>query len=280
MNTEVSVVIGNGGMGRAVARRIGAGHRLLIADYKEDALEPVAEQLRDDGFEVITQSVDVTSRKSVAGLAHTAAELGRVTRLVHTAGVSPAQAPIPAILAVDVLGPALVLDEFTDVITAGGAGVVIASNAGHFYPGPLSPEDIHALSEFSAEDLADHALLSPDRYADGSIAYQFAKRAAQLRVKAVAAGAWGDRGVRLNSISPGVISTPMGRAELDGGDQGLVRGLIEASAIKRLGAAEEIAAAAEFLLSPSASFVTGTDLLVDGGAVAAITTGRFDPTAV
>ena len=277
MNTEVSVVIGNGGMGRAVARRIGAGHRLLIADHEEDALEPVAERLRDDGFEVITQTVDVTSRKSVAGLAHTAAELGRVTRLVHTAGVSPAQAPIPAILAVDVLGPALVLDEFKDVITPGGAGVVIASNAGHFYPGPLAPEDIHELSEFSAEDLAGHPLLSPERYVDGSIAYQFAKRAAQLRVKAVAAGAWGDRGARLNSISPGVISTPMGRAELDGGDQGLVRGLIEASAIKRLGAAEEIAAAAEFLLS--ASFVTGTDLLVDGGAVAAITSGRFDPTA-
>ncbi|MER5526459.1 SDR family oxidoreductase [Streptomyces sp. NPDC002677] len=277
MNTEVSVVIGNGGMGRAVARRIGAGRRLLIADSREDALEPVAEQLRDDGFEVTTRSVDVTSRTSVAGLAHAAAELGRVTRLVHTAGVSPAQAPIPAILAVDVLGPALVLDEFKDVIAPGGAGVVIASNAGHFYPGPLSPEDVHALSELSAEDLAGHALLSSERYADGSIAYQFAKHAAQLRVKAAAAGAWGDRGIRLNSISPGVISTPMGRAELEGGDKGLVRGLIEASAIKRPGAAEEIAAAAEFLLG--ASFVTGTDLLVDGGAVAAITTGRFDPTA-
>ncbi|MEU9156078.1 SDR family oxidoreductase [Streptomyces sp. NPDC048417] len=277
MNTEVSVVIGNGGMGRAVARRIGAGHRLLIADYKEEVLEPVAEQLRDDGFEVTTQSVDVTSRTSVAGLARTAAELGRVTRLVHTAGVSPAQAPIPAILAVDVLGPALVLDEFKDVMAPGGAGVVIASNAGYFYPGPLSPEDIHALSEFPAEELAGHALLSPERYADGSIAYQFAKHAAQLRVKAAAAGAWGDRGVRLNSISPGVISTPMGRAELDGGDQELVRGLVEASAVKRPGTAEEIAAAAEFLLG--ASFVTGTDLLADGGAVAAITTGRFDPTA-
>ncbi|MFE2734891.1 SDR family oxidoreductase [Streptomyces sp. NPDC056723] len=280
MNAEVSVVIGTGGMGRAIARRIGAGHHLLIADYREEALEPVAEQMRDDGFEVTTRSVDVTSRAAVAELARAAAELGSVTRLVHTAGVSPAQGSVPAILGVDVLGPALVLDEFATVIAPGGAGVVIASNAGHFYPGPLSPEDIHALCTLSPEDLAAHPLLSPERYADGSIAYQFAKHAAQLRVRAVAAGTWGDRGARLNSISPGVISTPMGRAELVGGDQVLVRGLIEASAIKRPGAAEEIAAAAEFLLGRSAGFVTGTDLTVDGGAIAAITTGRFQQAAV
>ncbi|MFD0068218.1 SDR family oxidoreductase [Streptomyces sp. NPDC056690] len=279
MNTEVSVVIGNGGMGRAIARRIGAGRRLLIADHREEAVEPVAEQLRDDGFTVTAQSVDVTSRDSVAALARTASELGRVTRIAHTAGLSPAQAPVPAILSVDVLGPALVLDEFAQVISPGGAGVVIASNAGHFYPGTLSPEDVHALSALAPEDLASHPLLNQDRYADGSIAYQFAKRAAQLRVQAVAAGTWADHGARLNSISPGVISTPMGRAEIDGGDQKLVRGLIDSSAVKRLGAAEEIAAAAEFLLGPSASFITGTDLLVDGGAVAAIATGRFDPTA-
>lgn len=278
MSADVTVVIGNGGMGRAIARRLGAGVKLLIADYNADALEPVAEKMRDDGFEVETAVVDVTSRESVAALAKRASELGRVTRVAHTAGVSPEQAPVPAILAVDVLGVAYVLEEFASVIAEGGAGVVIASNAGHMYPGVISSEDAHQLGQLPGDELAASPLVSPDRFDDRAVAYQFAKRAAQLRVQA-AAGAWGERGARINSISPGVISTPMGRAELVGANEGLVRGLIASTAVGRLGSTEEIASAVDFLLGGGSSFITGTDLVVDGGAVAAIMTGAFNPLA-
>ena len=278
MSADLTVVIGNGRMGRAIARRLGPSVQLLVADYNAEALEPVAEKMRDDGFTVETAVVDMTSRESVAALARRAAELGRVTRVAHTAGVSPAQAPIPAILAVDLLGVAYVLEEFAAVIAEGGAGVVIASNAGQVYPGVITPEDAHQLDQLPGDELAASPLVSPDRFDDRAVAYQSAKRAAQLRVQA-AANAWGERGARINSISPGVISTPMCRAELVGANEWLVRGLIASTAVGRLGSTEEIAATVDFLLGGGSSFITGTDLVVDGGAVAAIMTGAFNPLA-
>lgn len=276
MSSDVTVVIGNGGMGQAVSRRLGSGGPLLVADFAEAALEPVAEGLRNDGFDVTTQVVDVTSRDSVAALARRAADLGAVTRVVHTAGISPAQAGIETVLAVDLLGVAYVLEEFQRVIAAGGAGVVIASNAGHMYPGEISPAEAAALGLMPADELATSEFLAPDRFPEAATAYQFAKRGAQLRTQA-ATGPWGERGARINSISPGVISTPMGRAELDGANAELVNGLIGSTAVGRLGSTEEIAMAVEFLVGPHSTFITGADLLVDGGAVAAVMTGAFNP---
>ncbi|MDT5090514.1 MAG: hypothetical protein QOG47_3221 [Mycobacterium sp.] len=271
-NSDVLVIVGVGGMGVAVARRSGAGRTIVLADIDSVALMAAADALIQDGHQVLTREVDVTSRSSVAAVAETARAAGRVTAVVHTAGLSPQQASTEAVLAVDLLGVALSIDEFARVIGSGGAGVVIASMAGHLMPA-LDPDVERQLATVPAEDLL--SLDACSNITSSQIAYPFAKRANQIRV-AAAAGAWGERGARINSISPGVISTAMGRLELASESGGLMRAMVDNSGLRRLGTPEDIAAAAEFLLGPSASFVTGTDLLVDGGVVGAIRTGTLD----
>ncbi|WP_405855883.1 SDR family oxidoreductase [Streptomyces sp. NBC_01515] len=273
MSAKVLVIIGAGGMGLAVARRLGAGRTVLLADVGEDVLKAAGQTLRDEGLTVATQVVDVTSAASVQDLARTAQATGEVDQVVHTAGLSPVQAPAQAILKVDLLGVALVLDAFAPVIAAGGAGVVIASMAGHI-AAALTPEQESALAGTPADRLLHLPFLSPDAVTDPAAAYGIAKRANHVRV-AAASTAWGARGARLNSISPGVISTPMGQQELAGQAGHLIRALVDASGTGRLGTPSDIAAAAAFLLGPDASFITGTDLLVDGGVVAAVKSGHL-----
>ncbi|MBD2892126.1 NAD-dependent glycerol dehydrogenase [Actinomadura sp. RB99] len=270
MTQPVAVVIGVGGMGQAIARRIGPAAHVLVADHSQEVLDTVAGQLTGEGYRVTAQRVDVSSRKPVAALAERAASLGPVLSVVHTAGLSPVQAPVPAILAVDLLGVALVLEEFGEVVAPGGAGLVIASMAGHFHPG-LPREQAQQLATTPADGLPSLPICDPARFADSGAAYAFAKYANRLRVQA-ASISWGARGARINSISPGVIATPMGQAELDGEHGAGMKMMIDASNAKRAGTPADIAAAAEFLLGPAASFISGADLLVDGGAVAAVTT--------
>jgi NAD(P)-dependent dehydrogenase (short-subunit alcohol dehydrogenase family) len=272
VSNDVLVIIGVGGMGVSVARRCGAGRTIVLADINAEGLAATAAALTDDGHQVLTQEVDVTSRGSLAAVAEAAKRAGRVTSVVHTAGLSPQQASTEAVLAVDLLGVALSLDEFGKVIEPGGAGVVIASMAGHMLP-PPDAEVARQLASLPAEELL--GLEACTSITSSQMAYLFAKRANQIRV-AAAAETWGQRGARINSISPGIISTAMGRLELDSESGTLMRTMVDNSGLRRLGTPEDIAAAAEFLLGPSASFITGTDLLVDGGVVAAITTGTID----
>ncbi len=212
MGRNVVVVIGVGGMGEAIARRQGPGNRLLLADFDEATLAAVAERLRGQGHEVVTQAVDVSSASSVTALAETAAGLGPVTQVVHTAGLSPVQASPAAVLRVDLLGTALVVEEFGHVVAPVGAGVVIASMAGHMLRTPLTAEQESALAHTPAGELLRLPFADPEALGQG--AYGLAKYGNRLRVQAASA-AWGARGARINSVSPGVIATPMGQQEPD-----------------------------------------------------------------
>ena len=268
MASKVVVVIGAGGMGEAIARRQGPGKNLIIADFNEELLAQRVAGLQADGFEVSSKRVDVSSGESVRELAEEVAKAGSVEQVIHTAGLSPAQASVAAIVSVDLLGVALVLDEFASVIADGGAGVVISSMAGQMY-GQLTPEQEFALATTDTDALLDLPFVLA--LTDPGAAYGLAKRANQLRVRS-ASRFWGKRGGRVNSVSPGVISTPMGQLELEGPSGVFMRAMIDGSGTGRIGTPSDISNAVSFLLSPEASFITGTDLLVDGGVVGSITT--------
>lgn len=273
MNNEVVVVIGAGGIGQAIARRQGSGRSVLLADLNEETLGAAAAALQAGGHSVTTQHVDVSSRESVRALASAAAERGDVVQVIDTAGLSPVQASPGAILAVDLLGVALVLEEFDRVIAPGGAGLVISSMAGHMLP-PLEPSQEHALAHTPADELLQLPFLGEEAVPHSAAAYTLSKRANHLRVQAESV-VWGDRSARVNSVSPGIILTPLAQEEMASEGGQVYRSMIDTSAAGRVGTTDEIAAAAAFLLGPDATFITGSDLLIDGGVIAALRAGRL-----
>lgn len=273
MNKEVIVIIGAGGIGVAIACRQGFGRIVLLADFNEATLNSAAQSMRDAGYAIETQRVDVTSRDSVKALAARAAELGSVAQVINTAGLSPNMAPIEDVLKVDLYGTAVVFDEFEAVIAPGGAGLIISSMAGHMMPA-LPPEQDEALIHTPTEELLSLPFLQADAIANTLVAYMIAKRANHLRVQASAIS-WGRRGARVNSISPGIVVTPLAQHELNSEIGGMYRAMVDSSPAKRMAPPDEIAVAASFLLGPDASFVTGSDLLIDGGVIAAMKTGTL-----
>jgi len=270
--SDVLVVIGAGGMGETIARRLAPGRTTVLADYNTAQLGRVAESMATDGFDVVTSQVDVSSRASVEALARHADELGPITHVVHTAGLSPTQAPIEAVLKVDLLGVALVLEAFARVVASGAAGVVISSSSGHI-AAPFPSEQAHLIRTATPEGLLDLPFFAPEALGHAGNAYALSKQANRIQVQDAAAS-WGARGARINSVSPGVISTAMGRQELDSPSGAFMRAMVDNSGTGRIGTPSDIADAVTFLVGPLASFITGTDLLVDGGSVAAVATGR------
>jgi NAD(P)-dependent dehydrogenase (short-subunit alcohol dehydrogenase family) len=270
---ELVVIIGAGSIGQAIARRIGVGKTILLADLNEDTAQAAAKTLEAAGFTTSTATVDVASHDSVAALAETASAMGAVMHVVHTAGLSPAQASPEAIIAVDLVGVAFVLEEFGRIIADGGSGIVIASQAGHMMP-PLAAEQNEALARTPAGELAQLPFLQPDVVTNPGAAYALAKRANTSRVQAASVD-WGDRGARLNSLSPGIIMTPLAMDELNSPAGEAYQRMIKASAAGRVGTPDEIGATAAFLMGRDGSFITGTDLLIDGGVIAAIAAGRY-----
>ncbi len=271
MAHQTVVVIGVGGMGQLIARRQGTGRRLLLADFNQEALDRVVDVLTGDGYEATGHLVDVSDPASVTRLAEDAGAAGDVIQVIHTAGLSPQQASAQAILHVDLLGVANVIDAFGKVVAPLASGIVIASMAGTMAAARVPQEVQQALASTPADHLLDLPFLSSEALADPGAAYGIAKLANQLRVRAGSVE-WGRRGARLNSISPGIIATPMGREELASDNGAQMRAMIEASGAGRLGTSADIANAAAFLLGSNSAFVTGTDLLVDGGVVAALGT--------
>ncbi|WEH14047.1 SDR family oxidoreductase [Streptomyces sp. VNUA24] len=261
---EVVVVTGAGGMGTAVARRIGSGRTLFLADASPGRLDLAVQELRDEGYAARGVVTDVSDRDAVDRLAREAAGAGRVAAVVHTAGLSAVQAPARRILEVDLLGTAHVVDAFEAVATPGTALVCVASMAGHV--ASLTREEETALATAPARDLltTSAALAVGD---STTRAYIVSKRGNQLRAEA-AALAWSRRGARVNSVSPGVVATAMAKAEAEGPSGARMRAMLEASGAGRSGTPAEIADAVAFLVGPEARYINGTDLLVDGGQAA------------
>lgn len=274
-SAKVIVVIGAGAIGQAIARRVSAGKHVVLADLKQENADATAKVLLDAGFEVTTAVVDVASRASVQTLVRTATALGDISGVIHAAGVSPSQASAATILRVDLYGTAVVLEEFGQVIAAGGSAIVIASQSGHRLPA-LSPEQNKALAMTPTEELLALPMLSAECISDPLHAYQVSKRGNSLRVMAEAVR-WGKRSARVNTISPGIIFTPLARDELNGPRGEGYRRMIERSAAGRGGTPDEVAAVGALLMGSEGTFITGSDFLMDGGVTAAYWYGDLAP---
>ncbi|KAE9647828.1 SDR family oxidoreductase [Pseudomonas sp. PB103] len=273
--SEVIVVIGAGSIGQAIARRVSVGKHVVVADLKQENADAAARVLLDAGFAVTTAVVDVASRESIEALVRTATALGPVTGVIHAAGVSPSQAPVATILRVDLYGTAVVLEAFGNVIAPGGSAIVIASQSGHRLPA-LSAEQNKALATTPADDLLALPMLQADQIIDPLHAYQISKRGNSLRVMAEAVR-WGKRGARVNTISPGIIFTPLARDELNGPRGAGYRRMIELSPAGRGGTPDEVGAVGALLMGPDGTFITGSDFLMDGGVTAAYWYGDLAP---
>jgi NAD(P)-dependent dehydrogenase (short-subunit alcohol dehydrogenase family) len=256
---------------------VGAGKHVLLASLDEQDAAVAAQAFGNAGFDVSTAGVDVTSRDSVQALVKTATGLGNVTGLIHAAGVSPSQASPATILRVDLYGTALVLELFGEVITRGGSGVVISSQSGHRLPALTQAQD-KALATTPVEELLQLDLLQAERVTDPLLAYQLSKRGNALRVMAEAVR-WGRRGARLNTISPGIIITPLAKDELTGPRGAGYRRMIEGSPVGRAGTPDEVGQVAALLMGPDGAFITGSDFLMDGGVTAAYRFGDLAPPA-
>jgi len=264
---NVIVVIGAGSIGQAIARRVSAGKHIVLADLRPENADAAAKVLSDAGFEVSTTKVDVSSRASVQDLVKTATSFGEVYGVIHAAGVSPSQASPQTILKVDLYGTALVLAEFGNVIAQRGSGVVIASQSGHRLP-PLSVEQNALLATTPVEELLALPMLQPDQVKDSLHAYQISKRGNSLRVMAEAVR-WGKRGARINTISPGIIITPLANDELKGPRGAGYRRMIEISSAGRAGTPDEVGNVGALLMGSDGAFITGSDFLMDGGVTVA-----------
>ncbi|MBZ7747992.1 SDR family oxidoreductase [Klebsiella michiganensis] len=273
---EVIVVIGSGAIAQAIARRVGVGKHILLADIKSENTQEAENILSRAGFTVSTAIVDIASRKSVQDLVEIATRHGEIKGVINTAGLSPSQAKAQDILRVDLYGTAVVFEEFGKVIAPGGSAVVIGSQSSHRLK-------IDALSQTQADELAT---LSPEALLelplvkgidDSLYAYQISKRGNALRVMAEAVK-WGKRGARINCISAGIVFTPLAYDELTSIERGdFYRNMLEKSPAGRGGTPDEIAALAEFLFGPAGTYISGSDILIDGGVTASYKYGELRP---
>lgn len=272
---SVIVVIGAGSIRQAIARRVGVTKHILLADLKIENADSAAQVLSEAGFEVSTTTVDISSRESIQSLVKLALSLGYITGVIHAAGVSPSQATPEVILKVDLYGTAVILEVFGDVISTGGSCVVISSQSGHRLAA-LTQEQNCILATTPAEELLAQPMLQADQIKDSLHAYQISKRGNSLRVMAEAVR-WGKRGARVNTISPGIIITPLAKDELTGPRGEGYRRMIELCPVGRAGTPDEVGTVGALLMSENGAFITGSDFLMDGGVTASYWYGALAP---
>ncbi len=261
---DVVVVIGAGGIGQAIARRVGAGRHVVLADLRLDAAQAASKILGDAGFEASATQADLASRESIRALIEHAQEFGPIRNLVNAAGVSPSQAPVATILKVDLYGTSVLLEEFGKVVAEGGSGIVISSQSGHRLHA-LADEENAALATAPTEELLKLPFIVS--ITDTLKAYQYSKRCNVLRVMGEATN-WAKRGATLNSISPGIIITPLANDELKGPRGEGYRKMLSLCPCRRAGTPDEVGDLAEFLMSSRGRWITGSDFLIDGGTTA------------
>lgn len=275
MKKAVMLLTGAGQIGMAIARRMGYGMKILIGDKNLKNAEAVAGTMNEAGFDAMPVEMDLSSRESILALIAEARTYGEIAMLVNAAGVSPSQAPIETILKVDLYGTAVLLEEVGKVIASGGAGVTISSQSGHRMPA-LTAEQDRLLATAPTEELLSLDLLQPQNIFDTLHAYQLAKRCNVKRVMAEAVK-WGERGARINSISPGIIVTPLALDEFNGPRGDFYKNMFAKCPAGRPGTADEVAHVAELLMRPQGAFITGADFLIDGGATASYFYGPLNP---
>ncbi|MGI6006295.1 MAG: SDR family oxidoreductase [Ruminococcus sp.] len=272
---NVMILTGAGQIGMAIARRMGYGMKIVIGDKKPENAAAIARILNDAGFDATAREMDLSDRTSIQALIAESQSCGPITMLVNAAGVSPSQAPIEAILKVDLYGTAVLLEEVGKVIAPGGVGVTISSQSGHRMPA-LTPEADEQLACTPTEELLKLDILQPANIRDTLHAYQMAKRCNEKRVMAESVK-WGAKGARINSISPGIIVTPLAIDEFNGPRGDFYKNMFAKCPAGRPGTADEVANVAELLMSDKGAFITGSDFLIDGGATASYFYGALKP---
>ena len=275
MKKDVVLWAGAGQIGMAIARRVGTGKKIVVGDKKLENAQAIAKIMNDAGFDVVPVSMDLSDRTSILNFIQTGQTYGEIAMLINAAGVSPSQAPIETILKVDLYGTAVLLEEVGKIIKEGGVGVTISSQSGHRMP-QLSPAEDEQLACTPTEELLSLELLQPENIKDTLHAYQMAKRCNEKRVMYEAVK-WGEKGARINSISPGIIVTPLAIDEFNGPRGDFYKNMFAKCPAGRPGTADEVANVAELLMSEKGAFITGTDFLCDGGATASYFYGSLKP---
>lgn len=269
------ILTGAGQIGMAIARRMGYGKKIVVGDKKPENAEEIALIMNNAGFDAVPVEMDLSSRESILSLIAEARKYGEISMLVNAAGVSPSQASIETILKVDLYGTAVLLEEVGKVIKEGGVGVTISSQSGHRMPA-LTTDENELLATTSTEELLSLDILQPQNIRDTLHAYQMAKRCNVKRVMAEAVK-WGERGARINSISPGIIVTPLALDEFNGPRGDFYKNMFAKCPAGRPGTSDEVANVAELLMSNRGAFITGSDFLIDGGATASYFYGALKP---
>ena len=275
MNKDVVILTGAGQIGMAIARRVGFGKKIVIGDKSMNNAQTISKIMNDAGFDTVPVEMDLSSRESILNLIAEAQKHGEIAMLINAAGVSPSQAPIEAILKVDLYGTAVLLEEVGKVIKEGGVGVTISSQSGFRMPA-LTPEQDELLATTPTEELLQLEMLRPENIRDTLHAYQMAKRCNEKRVMAEAVK-WGERGARLNDIAPGIIVTPLAIDEFNGPRGDFYKNMFAKCPAGRPGTADEVANVAELLMGPAGAFITGSTILIDGGATASYYYGPLKP---
>lgn len=272
---NVMLLTGAGQIGMAIARRMGAGMKIVVGDKRLENAQAIAKIMNEAGFDTVPVETDISSRDSILSLIAEGQKYGPITMLVNAAGVSPSQAPVEAILKVDLYGTAMLLEEVGKVIAPGGVGVTISSQSGWRMPALTAAED-EALACTPTEELLNLEILRPENIRDTLHAYQMAKRCNEKRVMAEAVK-WGERDARLNDIAPGIIVTPLAIDEFNGPRGDFYKNMFAKCPAGRPGTADEVANVAELLMSEKGAFITGSTILIDGGATSSYYYGPLKP---